>query len=112
MALPQVTDRQPRPHPCCAPSSKAHPGFLQSPPPTVLTTAGRGGLDSSGHCSNGPGSGEGARCVWSEVVVHAQRLLQLLAYPLVEEDLLAQVVLHHVLEVELTALVEVVHLSL
>lgn len=46
------------------------------------------------------------------MVIHAQGLLQLLGHTLVEEDLLAQVALHHVLEVEFTALVEVVHLSL
>lgn len=48
----------------------------------------------------------------SEVIIHAERLLQLLAHPLVEKDLLAQVALHHMLEVELTALVEMVHLGL
>lgn len=64
------------------------------------------------HCSDQAEGKLGARYTQSEVVVHAQRLLQLLAYPLVEEDLLAQVALHHVLEVKLAALVEVVHLSL
>lgn len=48
----------------------------------------------------------------SEVVIHAEGLLQLLAHPLVEKNLLAQVALHHVLKIELAALVEMVHLGL
>ena len=48
----------------------------------------------------------------SQVVVHAQRALQLLHHALVEGDLLLEVGLHHVLEVHLAALVEVGHLGL
>lgn len=50
------------------------------------------------------------RC--SQTLVHAQRALQLLHQPLVEGDLLPEVVLHHDLEVHFPLLVEVTHLSL
>ena len=87
-----------------------------TPPKPTPDQPGTAGVGRSGgqHAPQPPGprGGERTRDTWSEAVIHVQRLLQLLAYPLVEEDLLAQVVLHHVLEVELAALVEVVHLSL
>lgn len=48
----------------------------------------------------------------SQTLVHAQRALQLLHQPLVEGDLLPEVVLHHDLEVHFPLLVEVAHLGL
>lgn len=52
------------------------------------------------------------RAVALEAVVHVQGSLQLLDHALVEHNLLPQVGLHHVFEIYLTPLVEVVHLGL
>lgn len=47
-----------------------------------------------------------------DAIIHVQGTFQLLDHTLVEDNLLLEVSLHHILEVHLTPLVEVVHFSL